>query len=123
MKHPHNAVVRILSLLLLLTLLPLPAGPRAKRPGILADIELTDLQQLENVRTALDKPGCSLQSECALLVDAMLIMARDDIFQMGQASLRATWSSCGTTMSLRLLQRPGALPSLADLAEYAKPEV
>ncbi|NLZ88706.1 MAG: hypothetical protein GX916_04325, partial [Clostridiales bacterium] len=46
MKHPHNAVVRILSLLLLLTLLPLPACAQGESAlAYLADIELTDLQQ------------------------------------------------------------------------------
>ncbi|MGI6692079.1 MAG: TAXI family TRAP transporter solute-binding subunit [Christensenellales bacterium] len=123
MKHPHSAVVRILSLLLLLTLLPLPACAQGESAlAYLADIELTDLQQLENVRTLLDQAGDVLyRDECALLVDAMLIMARDDIFQMGQGIPSRNLEQLRDDGEFAAAySAQGALPSLADLAGYAK---
>ncbi|MGI6689313.1 MAG: peptidoglycan-binding protein [Christensenellales bacterium] len=113
----------VLSLLLLLTLLPLPACAQGESAlAYLADIELTDLQQLENVRALLDQAGDVLyRDECALLVDAMLIMARDDIFQMGQGIPSRNLEQLRDDNEFAAAySAQGALPSLADLAGYAK---
>ncbi|MGI6689315.1 MAG: hypothetical protein ACOX63_00445 [Christensenellales bacterium] len=130
MTKRARMVGSVLSLLLLLTPLPLPACAQGESAlAYLADIELTDLQQLENVRALLDQAGDVLyRDECVLLVDAMLIMAREDGMQIGVGlgvplySLEQLLDNSGfsNAYAYTAYSTQGALPSLADLTGYAK---